>query len=67
MSILGLYSNDLSSNPTEVYNFSEKLVLNETKINKKRVWLAILKNIGVPGRWSCGYGLACPRGREFES
>ena len=36
VSVLAFYSNDPSSNPAEVYNFSVKLLLKRTKINKKR-------------------------------
>ena len=35
VSVLAFYSDDLSSNPAEVYNFSVKLLLKRTKINKK--------------------------------
>ena len=45
VSVLAFYSNDLSSNPAKVYNFSVKLNLKRTKINKKRAGLAHLKNI----------------------
>ena len=38
--MLAFYPDDLSSNPTEVYNFSVKLYLKSTKINKKRPGLA---------------------------
>ena len=40
VSVLAFYSNDLSSNPAEVYNFSVKLHWKRTKINKKRPQLA---------------------------
>ena len=43
VSVLAFYSNDPSSIPTKVYNFSVKLLLKRTKINKKRPWLAHLK------------------------
>ena len=36
VSVLAFYSDDPSSNPAEVYNFSVKLLLKRTKINKKR-------------------------------
>ena len=36
VSVLVLYSDDLSSNPTEANNFSVNLLLNRMKINKKR-------------------------------
>ena len=35
VSVLALYSDDPSSYPAEVYNFSVKLLLKRTKINKK--------------------------------
>ena len=35
VSVLTFYSDDPSSNPAEVYNFSVKLLLKRTKINKK--------------------------------
>ena len=40
VSVLAFYSDDLSSNPTEVYNSSVKLNLKRMKINKKRPGLA---------------------------
>ena len=40
VSVLAFHSDDLSSNPAEVYNFSVKLYLKRTKINKKRLGLA---------------------------
>ena len=40
VSVLAFYSVDPSSNPAEVYNFSVKLLLKRTKINKKRPGLA---------------------------
>ena len=43
VSMLAFYSDDPSSNPAEVYNFSVKLLLKSTKINKKRPGLANLK------------------------
>ena len=36
VSMLAFYSDDLSSIPVEVYNFSVKMLLKRTKINKKR-------------------------------
>ena len=36
VSVLAFYSDNPSSNPAEVYNFSVKLLLKRTKINKKR-------------------------------
>ena len=46
VSVLAFYSDDPSSIPAEVYNFSVKLLLKRTKINKKRPGLAhFLKNI----------------------
>ena len=35
VSVFAIYSVDLSSNPAELYNFSVKLYLKRTKINKK--------------------------------
>ena len=40
VSVLAFYSDDPSSNPAEVYNFSVKLLLKRTKINKKEAGLA---------------------------
>ena len=40
VSVLAFYSDDPSSIPAEVYNFSVKLLLKITKINKKRPGLA---------------------------
>ena len=37
-------SDDMSSNPAEVYNVSEKLFLKRTKMNFKKTWLAYLKS-----------------------
>ena len=45
VSVLAFYSDDPSSNPAEVYNFSVKLLLKSTKINKKRPGLAHLKKM----------------------
>ena len=36
VSVLAFYSDDPSSNPAEVYNFSVKLLLKRTKIKTKR-------------------------------
>ena len=47
VSVLAFYSDDPSSIPAEVYNFSVKLLLKRTKINKKRPGLAHLKKINV--------------------
>ena len=38
-----LYSDDLSSNPAEVHNFSVKLLLKRTKINKKEAGVGPFK------------------------
>ena len=44
VSVLAFYSDNPSSNPAEVYNFSVKLLLKRTKIKtKKRPGLAHLK------------------------
>ena len=40
VSVLAFYSNDPSLIPAEVYNFSVKLLVKRTKINKKRPRLA---------------------------
>ena len=40
VSVLTFYSDDPSSNPAEVNNFSVKLLLKRTKINEKRPGLA---------------------------
>ena len=40
VSVLAFYLENPSSNPDEVYNFSVKLLLKRTKINKKAVGLA---------------------------
>ena len=40
VSVLAFYSDNPSSNPAEVYNFSVKLLLKRMKINKKRPGLA---------------------------
>ena len=46
VSVLAFYSDNPSSNPAEVYNFSVILLLKRTKINKKRPGLAnFLKKI----------------------
>ena len=42
VSVLAFYSNDPSSNPTEVYNFSVQL--KRTKVNKNMPGLAHFKN-----------------------
>ena len=44
VSMLDFYSNDLSSNPADVYNVSVKLYLKRMNINKKRPGPAHLKN-----------------------
>ena len=43
VSVLAFYSDDMSSNPVEIYNFSVKLYLKSTKIIKTRPGLAHLK------------------------
>ena len=48
VSMLAFYCDDLSSNPTEVYNFSVKLNLKRTKINQiGRDWPIFQKNIAI--------------------
>ena len=42
--MLAFYSDDLSSNPFEVYNFSEKVLLKRMKINKRGRGWSIYKN-----------------------
>ena len=44
VSVFAFYSDDPSSIPDEVYNFSVKLLLKRTKINKKRPGLAHFLN-----------------------
>ena len=39
VSMLAFYSDDPSWNPAEIHNFTLKLYLKRTKINKKRPWL----------------------------
>ena len=43
VSVLAFYSDDPSSNPAEVYNFSVKLLLKGTKINKKEAGVGPFK------------------------
>ena len=43
VSVLAFYSDDPSSNPAEVYNFSVKLLLKRTKINKKEAGVGPFK------------------------
>ena len=51
VSVLAFYSDDPSSNPAEVYNFSVKLLLKRTKINKKEAGVGpFKKNV-----YYCGY------------
>ena len=45
VSVLAFYSDDPSSIPAKVYNFSVKLLLKITKINIKRPGLANLKKV----------------------
>ena len=46
VSVLAFYSDDPSLNPAEVYNFSVKLLLKRTKINKKEAGVGpFFKNI----------------------
>ena len=42
--VVSVLADDPSSNPAEVYNFSVKLYLKRTKINKKRPGLAHFYN-----------------------
>ena len=48
VSMLTFYADDQSSNPTEVHNFSVKLLLKRTKINKKRPGWPFLKTVNQP-------------------
>ena len=57
-SVLAFYSDDPSSNPAEVYNFSVKLILKRTKINKKEAGVGPLK------KTSLYIGFICP---QFDS
>ena len=43
VSVLAFYSDDPSSNPDEVYNFSVKFLLKRTKINKKEAGVGPFK------------------------
>ena len=43
VSVLAFYSDDPSLNPAEVYNFSVKLLLKITKINKKEAGVGKFK------------------------
>ena len=43
VSVLTFYSDNPSSNPAEVYNFSVKLLLKRTKINKKEAGVGPLE------------------------
>ena len=45
VSVLAFYSDDPSLIPAEFYNFSVKLLLKRTKINKKRSGMAHLKKV----------------------
>ena len=49
VSVLAFSSDDPSSNPAEVYNFSVKLLLKRTKLNKKEAGVGpFLKNGPFP-------------------
>ena len=48
VSVLAFYSDYPSSNPTEVYNFSVKLLLKRTKINKKEAGVGPFKKNVFP-------------------
>ena len=48
VSVLAFYSDDPSSNPAEVYNFSVKLLLKRTKINKKEAGVGPFKKKNFP-------------------
>ena len=47
VSVLAFYSDDPSSNPAEVYNFSVKLLLKRTKINKKEAGVGPFKKMCI--------------------
>ena len=51
--VLTFNSENLSSNPTDVYKFSAKMLLKRTKINKKMLDLAYLKRgrVGPFKKW----------------
>ena len=53
VSVLAFYSDNPSSNPAEVHNFSVKLLLKRTKINKKRPGFGpfFKKNLIHLGHW----------------
>ena len=53
VSVLAFYSDDPSSIPAEVYNFSVKLLLKRTKINKKRPGLAQFKKKKFTQKGGC--------------
>ena len=54
VSVLAFYSDNPSSNPAEVYNFSVKLLLKRTKINKKEAGVGpFFKKIVSPASWLC--------------
>ena len=52
VSMLAFYSDNPSSNPAEVYNFSVKLLLKRTKINKKEAGVGPLEKKVSPTLWS---------------
>ena len=56
VSVLAFYSDDPSSNPAEVYNFSVKLLLKRTKINGKGAGVGpFFKNIIISGKLTLTY------------
>ena len=56
--MLALYYDDMSSNPADDTNFSVKLYLKRTKINKKRPGLAFFITFVIMGP-SYGFGTYC--------
>ena len=55
VSVLALYSDDPSLNPTEVYNFSVKLLLKRMKIKQKEAGVGpFKKNNYTNWSWLCG-------------
>ena len=61
VSELAFYSDNPSSNPAEVYNFSVKLLLKRTKINKKEAGVGpFLKKIMVSTYFVVQENFSCP-------
>ena len=64
VNVLAFYSEDASSNPDEVYNFSAKLLI-RTKINKKLLMLALLKNNMIFSQSLTFFGLSSYFSKNF--